>query len=184
MLSASSWSVRMRPPIRSRASRTTTSNPLARRFEAAQRPEIPAPTTTTFFLALQLWVTLTFSILKVVLEWQFGRFVIKFGRPEFQKALKFERLIYFINNPSMSEVELRNDTIETLGQVCFWAGPLFSGPRFVTNDSHGSAVVDLLAFYGTSLPVTRQNSFAQCFTGQTMCHGPQKMYFMTTFVRW
>lgn len=42
--------------------------PHVRRFEAAQRPEIPAPTTTTFFVILKLRVTMSLSILKTILE--------------------------------------------------------------------------------------------------------------------
>ena len=40
-------SFRVRPPTRSRASRTTTSRPAARRARAAASPARPAPTTTT-----------------------------------------------------------------------------------------------------------------------------------------
>ncbi len=41
-------SVKTRPPIRSRASSTITSAPDSARLAAAERPAIPAPTTTTF----------------------------------------------------------------------------------------------------------------------------------------
>jgi hypothetical protein len=41
-----------RPPTRSRASRTVTSQPLARSASAAVSPDSPPPTTTTFCLVV------------------------------------------------------------------------------------------------------------------------------------
>src|SRR3954447_14794251 len=43
----SRWTVQVRPPTRSRASRTATEAPLLTRRRAAARPDRPAPTMTT-----------------------------------------------------------------------------------------------------------------------------------------